>query len=118
MARAIQALAWAPSAIRSATQGALCFSPPAAMYRFAISLSARQFGEVSYFEVLSRTSITHRLTVVSSSLAIESSCVSLEQAVASSDIVIANNGAVLILTSLTTNRGLLGTSDVPRRSLA
>jgi hypothetical protein len=31
MARAIHALAWAPSAIRSAVQGALCFSPPAAM---------------------------------------------------------------------------------------
>jgi hypothetical protein len=43
--------------------------------RFAISLrEARQFGEVSYFEVLSRTSITHRLTVASSSRAIESSC--------------------------------------------
>ena len=45
------------------------------MYRFAMSLRARQFGEVSYFEVLSRTSITHRLTVASSSLAIELSCV-------------------------------------------
>jgi transcription elongation factor GreA len=72
------------------------------MYRFAISLRARQLDEVSYFEVLSRTSITHRLTVASSSLAIESNCVSLEQAVASSDIVSANIGAVLIIvTSMT-----------------
>ena len=73
-ASAIHALALAISAMRSARQGALCFSPPAATYRFAISLRARQFGEVSYFEVLSRTSMTQRLTAASSSLAIASSC--------------------------------------------
>ena len=37
-ASAIHALALALSAMRSARQGALCFSPPAATYRFAISL--------------------------------------------------------------------------------
>ena len=61
-ATAIQALALALSASRSARHGALSFRPPAAMYCFAISPSERQFSEVSYLSPLSRTSITHRLT--------------------------------------------------------
>ena len=73
-ASAIHALALALSAMRSARQGALCFSPPAATYRFAISLRARQFGEVSYFEVLSRTSMTQPLTAASIASSCESRC--------------------------------------------
>jgi hypothetical protein len=57
-ANAIQALALAASAMRSARQVALSLRPPASMYCSAILPRERQFGEVSYFEVLSRTSIS------------------------------------------------------------
>jgi hypothetical protein len=47
-ATAIQALALALSASRSARHGALSFRPPAAIYCFAIPPRERQFSEVSY----------------------------------------------------------------------
>ena len=70
---AIQARARAASAIRSARQAALSLRPPASMYCCAILPRERQFGEVSYFEVLSRTSITQRLTASLNWVAIASS---------------------------------------------
>src|SRR6478609_7808439 len=78
-ASAIQALALADSAMRSARQGALSFRPPASTYCWAILPRERQFGDVSYFEVLSRTSMTQRLTASLSWVAIASSCDSLEE---------------------------------------
>jgi hypothetical protein len=56
MASAIQALALALSAIRSARDGALSLSPPALMYCCAILPSDRQFSELSYFTPRSWTS--------------------------------------------------------------
>jgi hypothetical protein len=61
MASAIQARALALSAIRSAREGALSLSPPAAMYCCANLPSDRQFSELSYFTFRSRTSATQRL---------------------------------------------------------
>src|SRR5262245_63908581 len=61
MASAIQARALALSATRSAREGALSFSPPAAMYCCANLPSDRQFSELSYFTFRSRTSATQRL---------------------------------------------------------
>jgi hypothetical protein len=49
IARAIHALALAPSAMRSAREGALSLSPPAFMYCCAILPIDRQFSEFSYF---------------------------------------------------------------------
>jgi len=61
MASAIQALALALSAMRSARDGAPSLSPPALMYWCAILPRDRQFSEFSYFTQRSRTSVTHRL---------------------------------------------------------
>src|SRR5262245_24195774 len=60
MASAIQARALALSAVRSAPEGALSLSPPAAMYSRAILPSDRHFSELSYFSFRSRTSATQR----------------------------------------------------------
>jgi hypothetical protein len=74
MASAIQALALALSAIRSARDGALSLSPPALMYSCAILPSDRQFSELSYFTPRSWTSTTHRFAASLSRTAIDSSC--------------------------------------------
>ena len=61
IASAIQALALARSAIRSALAGAPSLSPPALVYSCAILLRDLQWSEFSYFTPRSRTSVTHRL---------------------------------------------------------
>ena len=67
-ATAIQALALALSASRSARQGALSFRPPAAMYCFAISPSERQFPGlvfVAFIANINHTSVNGGAQLIS-----------------------------------------------------
>src|SRR5262245_32857421 len=70
---AIQALALADSAVRSARQAALSAKPPASTYCFATLPMERQLTETSNFRRRSRTSPRQRFTASLSSWAIDSS---------------------------------------------